>query len=175
MKIAVGSENPVKIAAARSVLWRVYGEQIDVEAVRVMSGVSDQPYGNEETLCGAVGRSRAALHAAHAELGIGFEGGIIEVSDRSFTCAWCVVTRRDGVVGIAGGENLLLPESVAAAIYHGDELGVAMDRLTRQRDTKRGAGAIGLLTGGLLDRQRAYEHLLELALARFLTPELYEA
>jgi non-canonical (house-cleaning) NTP pyrophosphatase len=33
--------------------------------------------------------------------------------------------------------------------------------------------AVGILTAGLVDRQRAYEVLVSYALAPFLTPELY--
>jgi non-canonical (house-cleaning) NTP pyrophosphatase len=58
-------------------------------------------------------------------------------------------------------------------IRDGVELGVAMDRLVGARDTKRGRGAVGILTGGLVDRQRAYEVLVAYALAPFMTSELY--
>jgi non-canonical (house-cleaning) NTP pyrophosphatase len=53
------------------------------------------------------------------------------------------------------------------------ELGHAMDRVTGARDTKRGLGAVGILTDGLVDRQRAYEVLVTYALAPFIVPEMY--
>jgi inosine/xanthosine triphosphatase len=174
MKAVVGSKNPVKIAAARNVLRRVYDGDVDVEPLGVASGVSHQPWGSEETLHGALNRARAAQRTSNATLGIGFEGGLLEVSGRVFTSAWCVVVRNDGVVGIAGGENVLLPPSVAADVRAGAELGSAMDKLTGLDNTKHGDGAIGILTGGYLSRQTAYEHLLALALARLLTPAYYE-
>jgi non-canonical (house-cleaning) NTP pyrophosphatase len=62
-----------------------------------------------------------------------------------------------------------LPESVARLIRErGLELGHAMDELTGQRETKHGAGAVGILTRGLVDRQAAYEVLVSYALASFL-------
>jgi non-canonical (house-cleaning) NTP pyrophosphatase len=66
-----------------------------------------------------------------------------------------------------------LPPVVARAVRDGLELGHAMDRLTGAHDTKRGAGAVGILTAGLVDRQQAYEPLVAYALARFLTPEFW--
>ena len=175
MKITVGSANPVKVAATAAVLHRVYGDEVDVEAVDVESGVSYQPWGNEETLRGALNRAQAAQRSmSGATLGVGFEGGLLEVQGQVFTCAWCAVVRNDGVVGIAGGENLLLPPSVTAAVRAGAELGPAIDALTGLHNTKQGGGAIGALTGGRLDRQAAYEHLLTMALARLLTPSYYE-
>jgi inosine/xanthosine triphosphatase len=172
MKATIGSTNPVKIAAAEQVLGRLYGHVI-IEAVKVRSGVPHQPWGNEETAQGALNRARSAQQQRHAELGIGFEGGLLSVQNKVFTCAWCAIVRADGLVGIGGGESVLLPPQVAERVRRGEELGPAMDALTGERNTKQGAGAIGILTGGWLDRQSAYEHLMTLALARLLAPEYY--
>jgi inosine/xanthosine triphosphatase len=174
LRVAVGSTNPVKVAAATAVLRRVYGDGVDAEAVAVASGVSHQPWGNEETLRGALNRAQAARRISGATLGVGFEGGLLEVEGHVFTCAWCAVVREDGVVGIAGGESVLLPPSVAAGVRAGGELGPAIDTLTGLHNTKQGGGAIGALTRGQLDRQTAYEHVLTLALARLLTSAYYD-
>jgi len=66
-----------------------------------------------------------------------------------------------------------LPSSVARAIRAGAELGHAMDALVRAHNTKHGAGAVGILTAGLVDRQRAYEVLVAYAIAPWLTPEYW--
>jgi inosine/xanthosine triphosphatase len=170
---AVGSTNPVKIAATQAVLRRIYGN-LEVQALAVESGVPHQPWGNEEAAHGALNRARAARERTGAVLGVGFEGSLLEVGGDVFTCAWCAVAREDGVVGIAGGESVLLPPAVATAVRAGMELGPAMDQLTGRHDTKQADGAIGILTGGQLDRQSTYEHLLTMALARLLTPAYYE-
>jgi len=172
--IAVGSLNPVKIAAAEAALRQVYGDGIDVTGVEAASGVPVQPWGNEESLRGALNRARAAREAACAQLGVGFEGGLLDVAGQTFTCAWCAVVAEDGTTGVAGGESILLPPSVAAAVRNGAELGPAMDQLTGLHNTKQAGGAIGNLTRGLLTRQSAYEHLLLLAMARLRTPEFYK-
>jgi len=53
------------------------------------------------------------------------------------------------------------------------ELGVAMDRLVGATNTKHGRGAVGILTAGLVDRQRAYEVLIAYALGPFVAAEHY--
>lgn len=174
MKAIVGSRNPVKIAAARAVLSRVYSDAVRVEAVSVESGVPDQPWGDAQTLRGARRRAEAALLSGDATLGVGLEAGLIEVGGDVFTCAWCAVRHRDGRQGVAGGANLLLPPPVAEAVRAGAELGPTMDALTGLHKTKHGRGAIGILTREHLDRQSSYEHLLTLAMARFLSPGYYE-
>jgi inosine/xanthosine triphosphatase len=172
--VYVGSTNPVKRAAATAVLRQVYDPAPEVRAVAVPSGVPDQPWGDEQTARGALNRARAAVRHDGATLGVGFEGGLLEVDGALYTSAWCAVAHEDGTTGLAGGANLRLPPAVAANLRAGAELGPAMDRLTGLHNTKHDVGAIGILTGGLLDRQSAYEHLLKLALARLLTPQFYD-
>ena len=43
-----------------------------------------------------------------------------------------------------------------------------MDAFANIRGVKRKMGTIGVLTKGLSNRQRAYEYILKLAVARFL-------
>jgi non-canonical (house-cleaning) NTP pyrophosphatase len=89
------------------------------------------------------------------------------------TCAWAAIVDATGRSGVGGSLAMPLPAVVAAMVRDGVELGHAMDRFIGERDTKRGKGAVGILTAGLVDRQRAYEVLVQYALAPFLTPELY--
>jgi inosine/xanthosine triphosphatase len=169
----VGSTNPVKIGAARAVILQRWSDA-DVSGVSVPSGVSDQPFGDDETIRGAVARATAAREALGAELGVGIEGGVVERPDGSmYTCAWAAIVDASGKRGVGGSLAMPLPHEVAELIRGGLELGDAMDRLVREHNTKQGKGAVGILTAGLVDRQRAYEVLVSYALAPFLTPHLY--
>ena len=170
-RVAVGSTNPVKIGAVRAVLSRA-GVNSIVEGLSVASDVPAQPRGDEETIRGARTRAARAREALGADLGVGIEGGVVELSDGSLrTCAWAVVVDGDGRTGTGGSLAMPLPPSVAAMLGEGLELGDAMDRLTGGRDTKYGAGASGILTAGLVDRQAAYESLVTYALAPWLAGE----
>jgi inosine/xanthosine triphosphatase len=171
-RIAVGSKNPVKIAAATAVLAPL-AALATFEGVAVASNVPDQPFGDDETIRGARTRAEAARAALDADLGVGIEGGCVETPDGMRTCAWAVVVDRDGRVGTGGSLAMPLPDQVAKMIRDGAELGHAMDALVAQHNTKHGAGAVGILTAGLVDRQRAYEVLVTYALAPFLTPEYF--
>jgi inosine/xanthosine triphosphatase len=170
--VAVGSANPVKLAATRAVIATAAPEA-RVEARAVPSGVADQPFGDEETIEGARERARAAREALDADLGVGLEGGVVDGPHGMRTCAWCVIVHRDGREGVGGSLAMPLPEAVAAMIRNGVELGHAMDALVKERGTKHAKGAVGILTDGRIDRQGAYEVLVTYALAPFLTPELF--
>jgi inosine/xanthosine triphosphatase len=171
--IAVGSTNPVKIGAVRAVLGPL-APSATIAGVAVVSTVPDQPVGDDETIRGAIARAHAALVARGADLGVGIEGGIVEEPDGGMrTCAWAAIVDAHGHTGVGGSLAMALPWRVAEMIRGGRELGHAMDALVGAHDTKRGAGAVGILTGGLVDRQRAYEVLVTYAVARFVTPELF--
>lgn len=171
--IAVGSKNPVKIGAVRAIITSRWPDA-RVDGIVVASTVSDQPFGDDETIRGAVARAIAARESLAADLGVGLEGGVVEQPDGTMrTCAWAAIVDAAGKQGVGGSLSMPLPAAVAASIRRGVELGHAMDRLIGAHNTKHGAGAVGILTDGLVDRQRAYEVLVSYALAPFLTPELY--
>lgn len=170
--VAVGSGNPVKLAAAAAVVAAYFPEAAVAPQV-VASGVPDQPFGDAETIAGARERARRAREAADADLGVGLEGGVVDGPDGMRTCAWCVVVHRDGREGVGGSLAMPLPDGVAVMIRAGEELGYAMDRFANERGTKHGKGAVGILTAGRIDRQGAYEVLVTYALAPFVTPALF--
>jgi inosine/xanthosine triphosphatase len=171
--VGVGSTNPVKLAAARAVLARV-APSARIEGARVPSTVPDQPFGDEETIRGAIARAHAAREAVRGELGVGIEGGVVDVGGGLRTCAWAAVVDAAGTASVGGSLAMALPPGVARLVRDGLELGLAMDRVTGERDTKHRQGAVGILTRGLVDRQAAYEVILTYALARFLMPELWD-
>lgn len=173
MRIAVGSANPVKVAATAAVLAG-YFPDARVEAHAVASGVPDQPFGDEQTIAGARARAERAREATDADLGVGLEGGVVDGPSGMRTCAWCVIVHRDGREGVGGSLAMPLPDAVAEMIRAGEELGYAMDRFAQTRGTKHGKGAVGILTAGRIDRQAAYEVLVTYAAAPFVTPELFE-
>lgn len=172
-RVAVGSANPVKLDAVRAVIARV-APGIEVVGVEVASGVPDQPWGDDETIRGATARALAALKAGEGDIGIGIEGGCVETRDGMRTCAWAAVASRDGMVHVGGSLAMPLPPAVARLVREGTELGHAMDAVSGGQDTKRGAGAVGILTGGLVDRRAAYEVIVTYALSRWIAPEFWD-
>ena len=166
--VAVGSTNPVKVGAARAVVERL-APHAHVDGVAVESGVSDQPWGDDETIRGALARAHAARSALDADWGVGIEGGVIAIADGSVrTCAWAAIVARDGRHGVGGSLSLELPLRVAELVRGGMELGHAMDAVTGEHEVKRGVGAVGVLTRGLVTRQAAYEMLVAYALVPLL-------
>ncbi len=172
MRIAVGTDNPLKYQAVRNVLHRLY-PKAEFTALKVDTRMPRQPKGDRQTRQGAANRAHAARLATHADWGIGIEAGVIQTEFGMMTCAWCAIEDRKGRVGIGGSTNMLLPDEIAEQIRAGKELGPAMDEFAHIKDVKKKMGAIGIFTRGLTDRRRSYELIVKLALARFLWRDKY--
>lgn len=166
MRVAVGSGNPVKRDAAANAL----PAEAVVDAVTVDSGVSEQPWGEAETVRGARNRAENALAAGDYGLGIGLEGGVVRPGslDGLFLTMWAAATDGDRAE-FGGGPRLRLPDPVADRLDVGEELGPVMDDLLGTTGVKHDQGAAGVLTGGIIDRESALRHALAGAIGPFVT------
>jgi inosine/xanthosine triphosphatase len=173
MKIAIGSTNPTKIQAAERSARKVWPDA-EFVAVAVPSGVAEQPMSDEETIQGALNRAREALTVAAADVGIGVEGGVDDSPMGMFATGWAVVVDNQGTVGIGGSGRLPLPESIAARIRAGGELGPVMDQFAGRSNLKHSLGAVGILTDGQINRTEALQVAVTYALTKFMHPEYYD-
>jgi inosine/xanthosine triphosphatase len=172
MKIAVGSNNPVKIKAVRSVVVRVWPEA-EIVPVTVNSGVPAMPMSDADCLAGARNRARAALAATAASLGLGLEGGVNLEPAGLMLLGWAVALDGNGREGLGGAARLPLPEAIAQRVLAGSELGPVMDELLGQENVKQQGGAVGALTAGLVLRRETFAVAVAYALAPFVTPRFY--
>ncbi|MCK4832695.1 MAG: inosine/xanthosine triphosphatase [Anaerolineales bacterium] len=172
MIIAVGSENPVKLAAVRTTIARIW-PAAEVRGIAVPSGVSAMPMNDAECIAGARGRARAAVAALDANMGLGLEGGVQPADGQLFLTGWVVAVDRSGREGVGSAARLPLPPAVGAAVLAGRELGPLMDELTGRELTNHAEGAIGILTHQLMTRQLSFEAGVAYALVPWLNPELY--
>jgi len=160
--VAVGSGNPVKRDAVEAAL-----PDATVDAVPVDSGVSEQPWGDDETVEGARTRAQRALGREH-DLGVGLEGGVAERDGDLYLIMWAAAT--DGNrVELGGGPRLRLPAGVAARLHDGAELGPVMDDLLDTSGVAENRGAAGVLTDGMTDRTEALRTAAAGALGPFVT------
>lgn len=175
--IVVASSNPVKIQAAQTGFEHMFPyDSFAARGVSVPSGVSHQPMTDEETLQGALTRATNARTAdPHAAFWVGIEGGCEEKHGELWTFAWVVVLpAAQGVAASGKGRTgaFCLPREVAELVRQGVELGEADDRVFGRSNSKQSNGAVGLLTGDVIDRQSYYVHAVVLALVPFRNQEL---
>ena len=164
MHVAVGSENPTKVAAVERVR-----PDSRVSPVAVDSGVPEQPWSRAETVEGARNRADASLSATDAEFGVGIEGGVAERPEPGglWLVMWAAVT--DGTATHFGaGPSIRLPEAVADRLREGGELGPVLDDELERDAVGRQEGAIGVYTAGEVSRTDALADAVAGAFGPFL-------
>ncbi|MEM3466773.1 MAG: inosine/xanthosine triphosphatase [Thermoproteota archaeon] len=173
IRIAIGSNNPVKVKATENVMRRIYSN-VEIVSVDVRTNVSHTPLSDEECIKGALQRAKDAIELAKADLGVGMEGGIVKRLDRYFLIGWCVVIDKKVIWPWVMVAVSSCRKKVVEKVLEGEELGDVMDNIMGVKETKRKMGAVGILTNGMVDRQEAWEKTLIYAMTRKLKPELYE-
>ena len=158
--IAVGSLNPVKVMAVRSVMECVYGE-VRITAVDVDSGVPPQPFG-DQTHQGSLNRARAAL--GDHDMAVGIEAGVFEMLDGLYDIQHCSIVSRDGRETYGQGSGFRYPDRIAELVRGGMTVGDAVHVVYGDSDIGKGQGAVGLLSKGLIDRKSLTEQSVTAAM-----------
>lgn len=172
MKVFVASKNPVKLEATR-LGFSAYFPEVDLQGISVESGVSDQPFSDEETYLGARNRSEGArLLQPGADYWVGIEGGIEERGDGICAFAWIVIIDKYKT-GESRTTSFQLPAKVVELLHQGYELGVANDILFKKENSKQKSGAVGILTHDTVSRTELYKQAVQLALIPFLNAGWY--
>ena len=151
--IAVGSLNPVKVEAVRSVMERIFGE-VRITAVDAPSGVPPQPF-EEQTHQGSLNRARAAL--GDHDMAVGIEAGVFEMLDGLYDIQHCSIVSSDGRETFGQGSGFRYPDCIADEVRNGLSVGDAVKKIYGDTDIGRRQGAIGLLSRGLIDRKTLTE------------------
>ena len=173
-RVVVASRNPVKLRSVAQGFGRMFpGTAFDLVAAAVPSGVGQQPMTDVETLFGAQTRAEnAAAVLPEADFWVGIEGGLQSLDGEWTSFSWVVVRSHDKV-GRGRSATYFLPAVVAALVQQGVELGEADDRVFGRSNSKQENGAVGILTGDVIDRTALYEQAVILALIPFKNELLY--
>jgi inosine/xanthosine triphosphatase len=173
-KVIIASKNPVKIQAVKNGFEKMFPTQeFEFIGVSVPSNVADQPLSNDETFLGAKNRvNNAFSEVKNADFYIGIEGGIEHIEDDTEAFAW-VVIKSASKYGKARTGTFFLPKQVVELIKEGKELGEADDIVFKRNNSKQENGAVGILTGNVIDRTKYYTEAIVLALIPFKNIDLY--
>jgi len=154
MIVRVGTANPMKIRAARKAFAR-YFDKVKILGVDVPSGVSPQPISFGEIVRGARARARGAFR--DCDYSVGIEAGVFKVSavsPRPFQITMACVT--DGArEALGSGPFYEVPPSLVREVVRADE------------------GSVAKVTRGKVTREAVTAEAILMALAPFVSPELY--
>ncbi|PPA71680.1 DUF84 family protein [Jeotgalibacillus proteolyticus] len=168
LTIAAGTKNKAKLTAIEHALNQLALQPFEVTGISVPSNVSDQPFGNEETMTGAINRASLARSRSGAKLGLGLEGGVVETSQGLFICNWgALKDERFSAPFVAGGASLPLPEEVARKVRAGQELGPVMEAFSQRENIRQQEGAVGIFTNGRVGRSMMFSHIVMLLIGQW--------
>ncbi len=176
MKVVIGTVNPAKVGAVKTVLAGYsFLMPLELEARSVPSGVPEQPVGLEQIQAGAVNRAKAAFSAAPCALAIGIESGILWLEEEAVDIALCAIY--DGQrINFGTTPGFVVPPKVAALVRQGQDLSEACRTagLTSHQKIGEGTGLVGILTEGRLTREDTIRQAIHMALTAFEKANLYQ-
>jgi len=164
MKIIIGSTNPAKVAAVKQAFPYQPAQFISLD---ISSGVSEQPFTDDETIKGAINRANGALYKGKGDIGIGLEGGVQESEHGLLLCNWGALVSVGNEPIIAGGARFLLPETISDRLRAGEELGPVMDDYAKRKNVRKNEGAVGIFTNGLINRAEMFAHIMNLLIGQY--------
>lgn len=173
MTIFVGSANPAKLKAVALAVAHQYPEA-EIISHDVESGVSMQPFSDEETRKGAQNRALRALQQGVLDkklkdkevLGVGLEGGVFKQGSEVWSTVWVAVVTPEKEFFESNGARIRVPEPLASELLAGKEMGPVLDEwLTKSGMTsvRHDRGMIGVVTGDFTDRIEEYGSIAKMA------------
>jgi inosine/xanthosine triphosphatase len=139
-----------------------------------LSGVSDQPMSDEESIRGATNRAKKARAKLNAEYGVGLEGGLHKIGKLWFDAGWIVIINQKGQIGYGSSVRANTPKKMINKVKKGMELGLVDDLFFNLKNSKQNEGHFGLITKNAITRTLGYRDGVIMALARFIHPDLFE-
>lgn len=157
VKVIIGSMNQTKIEAVKEVF-----PSDQVLSYSAESSVPAQPFSDEETRIGAINRAKDCIAMTPDAMGIGLEGGVMEINDQLFLCNWGALIDLKQNVHTASGARILLPKEISEPLRDGIELGDVMDSYAQKQGVRHNEGAIGIFTNNLVSRKNMFLHVVTL-------------
>ncbi len=176
MKIAIGSKNPDKIAATRQAFGAVWpAQELEMVAMTVPSGVSDQPLTTDETIKGAINRAKTVKVSLRPDYAVGIEAGLTKIGETWFVDGWVAVIDASGRVGIGGSPAMEVAPALMKLVKSGSQLQQACNAVFGQPADDQPGNYLDQLTGHLFSSTDGFCDAIIMALARFIRPEVFDS
>ena len=167
MIVGIGTTNKAKIKAVQGGFAELIKEEVHFDSFKTESGVSEQPFSDEETMQGAINRASEVLEMSNGDIGIGLEGGVVSTENGLFLCNWGALAEKGEEPIIAGGARILLPDAIAKRLLKGEELGPVMDDYCQSEGIRQHEGAMGIFTKGAVNRDEMFKHTVKLLVGQW--------
>ena len=170
MNILIGSKSPKKIQGAKEAFDN-YFDNFNIAGIAVPSNVSNEPI-NIEIYQGARNRVDNLIQYAlenniDAEYFLGIESGVTNLLGRWINVNIAVIKDINGYESWGVSAGFPIPDRYIDEVLS-TELGLVMDRVFNQDDSRTNAGDVSDLTGGVLGRVDLTRDAFVMALVQHL-------
>lgn len=176
MKILIGTENPGKIEAAKRAFSKYY-KDIEIEEIKVSSGVPDEPV-NDEIYKGAKNRINelkkyAKENNKQVDYYISVESGITNKLGKWMIISLAAMENKEGIESWGIGPGYPVPDKYVDEIIQKD-LQVIMDRLYNSKNIGQSGGGIAKITHEKITRIDLNELAFTMCLTKYINGEKWQ-
>lgn len=164
VKVHLGSKNPVKEKVTREFLSEYFEFEMVCEAAK---GMEEQPF-NKDIIKGA--EKRAEVPDGF-DYGVGIESGIVRTEDQTFSLEYAVIKDKMGFTSTGHGPGFPMPEDWIGDLKDGIPLGEKIQVVFGDKEEE--SGAVGMLTGGEVEREDCISAALSMAMIPRLKTDIY--
>lgn len=170
MKLAIGTTSELKIRALKKALDEM-GIEADVSSIKTESGVSNQPFGYEETTNGARNRALAALGNGIYDMAMGVESGLMKIGGNYFDIACIIIETKERVESISYSSGYFTPKWIVDEIKEQKtEYGHITQRLSG--DTEK--DPLKYFSKNKMSREELLTQAIKIALVKAFNNDMYK-
>ncbi len=170
MKIVIGTTSELKIRALKNALEKLKFES-EVVSMKTQSGISDQPFGYEETTRGAKNRVMYIFEREIPDMAVAVESGIIEIEGNSFDIASVYIKTKEGGESFAYSSGYFVPEWMISEIKENKtELGFITQRLSGDLNKD----PLNYFSNKQMKREELLSQAIEIALIKIFNEDKYK-
>lgn len=175
--VSIGSRNPVKVNAVKNAFAN-YFKEVEIKEVEVESKVREQPLNLDEIVEGAKNRAKKVFEGSRSDFAVGIESGIIEFhSAESGYMELTLAVIFDGRKYYFGAAPLFeYPKKVIELVLkEKKDITSAFNKLHgMHKELGKREGAIGVLSKGVIKREKFTEMAVVMALTGIVSKEFFE-
>ena len=173
MRIAVGSQNPVKLEAVNQA-FSLYFDEIQIVPVSIDSGVQPFPMSQQETLAGAQNRALKAWKTDNSlDYAVGIEAGVFSIETYFLVQGFAAIRKHDEVGLGCSVAFEVSPNLIAKIDPTSDQSKQTIEQLLGRSNIFHQEGVVGVLTQNQLTRTQILRDAVICALPRFLFPQYF--
>lgn len=169
MRIAIGTTSELKIRALKMALDKIKIEA-EILSVKANSGVSDEPFGYEETIKGAKNRAKQSLEEKKPDLAVGIENGLIKIEENYFDIACIYIVSKEGEESLSFSSGYFVPDW---AIKEIKEKNTELGEITKKNLGDSDKDPVKFFSNGTIRRDEWLSQSVLFALMKIFNKEKY--